>query len=306
MQEEVQRYLLSLDIEEEASENTIAAYRNDLSQLLTFLMHYQTADGQRVTSWDQVTPVVIQDYLFHLRDRSYASSTVARKVAAVKSFFDFLYSRDIIKADPAALLESPKVKKHIPHTISHEDVELLLAAPKQHHTAQAIRDSALLEILYATGMRVTELVNLDMTDLDLEAGQLVCGANDKRRRVAHLEQTVRDALHLYMEQGRPALMVRTTEPALFLNHRGQRLTRQGLWLIIKRYVKEVGIQGQVTPHTLRHSFAAHLLSTGAGLREVQKRLGHASLSTTQVYKQVAEESAPEITIDGKPVVDNED
>ncbi|HHY57199.1 MAG TPA: tyrosine recombinase [Chloroflexi bacterium] len=301
MQEEVQRYLLSLDIEEDASDNTIAAYRNDLSQLLTFLMHYAAPDGARVTSWGQVTPAVIQDYVFHLRDRDYASSTVARKVAAVKSFFEFMRGHGLIEEDPAALLESPKVKKHIPHTLAHEEVEQLLAAPKQQDTPQALRDSALLETLYATGMRVTELVNLNIDDLDLEAGKLICGADSKRRRVAPLDATVQDALRIYMERGRPALVVRPQESALFLNHRGQRLTRQGLWLIIKRYVKEVGIQEQVTPHTLRHSFAAHLLHTGAGLREVQRRLGHASLSTTQVYKQVAEETAPAITIDGKAV-----
>lgn len=300
MQEEVQRYLLSLDIEEEASENTIAAYRNDLTQLLTFLMRYQTADGQRVTNWDQVTPTVVQDYIFNLRQRDYASSTVARKVAAVKSFFDFMFNRGIIKEDPAALLESPKVKKHIPHTISHEEVERLLAAPKQHQTPQAIRDSALLEILYATGMRVTELVNLNVADLNLDAKILICGASDKRRRLAELGPDVEKALRLYMEVGRPALVVRPSETALFLNHRGQRLTRQGLWLIIKRYVNEVDIAEQVTPHTLRHSFATHLLNTGAALREVQMRLGHASLSTTQVYKQVTDENPSEIIIDGEP------
>lgn len=305
MQEEVQRYLLSLGVEEDASENTVAAYRNDLSQLLTFLMHYEAPDGQRVVSWDQVTPAIIQNYVFHLKDRDYASSTVARKVAAVKSYFEFMRLHGIIEDDPAALLESPKVKKHIPHTISHEDIERLLAAPKQQTTPQALRDGALLETLYASGMRVTELVNLDVGDLDLEGGRLICAADGKRRRVAPLDTTVQAALRNYMEHGRPALVVRPTETALFLNHRGQRLTRQGLWLIIKRYVKEVGIREQVTPHTLRHSFAAHLLNTGAALREVQKRLGHASLSTTQVYKQVTEESAPEILIDGKPVPKDE-
>ncbi len=306
MQEEVQRYLLSLDVEAEASENTIAAYRNDLSQLLTFLMQYRTVDGQPLAGWNEVTAEIVQEYVLQLRERDYASSTVARKVAAVKSFFDFMYTRNIIEHDPAALVESPKVKKHIPHTISHEDVERLLAAPKQYNTAQAMRDSALIETLYATGMRVTELVNLNVADLELAVGLLVCGANDRRRRIARLDENVMDALRLYMEKGRPALVVRPDEPALFLNHRGQRLTRQGLWLIIKRYVAEVGITEPVTPHTLRHSFATHLLNTGAGLREVQRRLGHASLSTTQVYKQVSDESAPQITIDGKPVVGSDE
>ena len=207
MQEEVQRYLLSLDIEAEASENTIAAYRNDLSQLLTFLLRYKTVEGKRLSGWDQVTSEIVQEYVFQLRERDYASSTVARKVAAVKSFFDYMYTHSIIENDPTALLESPKVKKHVPHTISHDDVERLLAAPKQYTTAQAMRDSALIETLYATGMRVTELVNLNVADLDLEAGQLICGANDRRRRIARLDSTVQGAMRLYMAKGRPALVV---------------------------------------------------------------------------------------------------
>ncbi|MCX6043063.1 MAG: tyrosine recombinase [Caldilinea sp.] len=301
MQEEIQQYLLLLAAEADASENTISAYRNDLGQLALFLRHYQRADGQPVTGWQDVTAAVAQDYVFALRSRGYASSTVARKVAAVKSFFDFLTEQGWIVDDPAALLESPKVKKQLPRTISYEEIERLLAAPRRQLSSQTIRDSALLETLYATGVRVSELVNLDLGDLDKVTGQLVCGASGKRRRVAQLNPDVQESLYRYLAEGRPALVVHADEPALFLNHRGQRLTRQGLWLIIKRYVKEIGIRGPVTPHTLRHSFATHLLNSGAGLREVQKRLGHASLSTTQVYKQMNDEAGVSLVIDGKPV-----
>lgn len=302
MQKQIQTYLNHLAIDEESSENTIAAYRNDLGQLYTYLSSYSDFNGNPVTTWDDVNLAIIQDYVLSLRDRKYASSTVARKVAAVKSFFEYMLNHGDITKDPTALLASPKVKKHLPHTISSEDVERLLEAPLTQDSPQSKRDSALLETLYATGMRVTELVNLDVTDLDMEKGQITCGASNRRRRVAPLNERALDAMTLYMDEGRPGLVVKPDETALFLNHRGQRLTRQGLWLIIKRYVKEVNIQEPVTPHTLRHSFAAHLLNRGAGLREVQRRLGHASLSTTQVYRQMRTmDSDADITIDGKPV-----
>ncbi|HRW48004.1 MAG: tyrosine recombinase [Caldilineaceae bacterium] len=302
MQKQIQTYLNHLAIDEESSENTIAAYRNDLGQLYTYLSNYTDHSGKPVTTWDDVNLAIIQDYVLSLRDRKYASSTVARKVAAVKSFFEYMIKHGDIKKDPTALLASPKVKKHLPHTISYEDVERLLEAPLTQDSPQSKRDSALLETLYATGMRVTELVNLDVTDLDMEKGHITCGASNRRRRVAPLNDRAIEAMMLYMEEGRPGLVVKPDEMALFLNHRGQRLTRQGLWLIIKRYVKEVNIEEPVTPHTLRHSFAAHLLNRGAGLREVQRRLGHASLSTTQVYRQMRTmDSDSDITIDGKPV-----
>lgn len=302
MQKQIQIYLNHLAIDEESSENTIAAYRNDLSQLYTFLSRYTKHDGNTINTWDDVNLAVVQDYVLSLKERKYASSTVARKVAAVKSFFEYMLKHGDIKKDPTVHLASPKVKKHVPHTISYENVERLLEAPLAQDSPQAKRDSALLETLYATGMRVTELVNLDMADLDLENRQITCGASNRRRRVAPLNDRATDAMALYMEEGRPGLVVKPDEMALFLNHRGQRLTRQGLWLIIKRYVKEVNIEEPVTPHTLRHSFAAHLLNRGAALREVQRRLGHASLSTTQVYRQMrTTDSDADITIDGKPV-----
>ena len=169
------------------------------------------------------------------------------------------------------------------------------------HTPQALRDQALMETLYATGVRVTELVNLNVSDVDLAARTIACAAGGKRNRLSPIYPRAVVVLEHYLSAGRPHLVVEPNETALFLNHRGQRLTRQGLWLIIKRYVREVGIQQTVTPHTLRHSFAAHLIHAGAGLREVQERLGHASLSTTQIYRQLPNDPGPELIIDGRPV-----
>lgn len=300
MQEKIHTYLEHLAEEDDASQNTIAAYRNDLSQFATFLANYRSPllpDGPQ--NWDDVDSVVAQSYVLDLKARTYESSTIARKVAAIKSYFEYLFEEGFIADDPAAQLESPKVKKHVPKPIRPEDVERLLAAPGQSNSSHALRDAALLQTLYATGVRVSELVNLDVGNLALDRKEVVCGEGGKRVRTAPLYSKAVESIALYLAEGRPDLVVDPNEPALFLNHRGQRLTRQGLWLIIKRYVKEVKIDVPVTPHTLRHSFATHLLHAGANLREVQERLGHASLSTTHVYKQMSSESSSEITIDGR-------
>jgi len=299
MQEQIDGFLEYLIVEVDASDNTIAAYRNDLSQLHAFLVAERPPLGNAVERWDQVDGAVIQRYLLELKRRDYAATTVARKVAAIKSFFEHLHRSGAIAQDPTAGIVSPKVKKHMPHTIPPEEVDRLLAAPAKHHTPQSIRDIALMETLYATGVRVTELVNLNLDDIDLYNRLVACGGSNRRNRVVPIFPRAVVALEQYLADGRPHLVVNTGEPALFLNHRGQRLTRQGLWLIIKRYVKEVGIDEPVTPHTLRHSFAAHLLNAGANLREVQERLGHANVSTTHMYRQSPADAPNAITIDGR-------
>lgn len=300
MQEQIDGFLDFIASEDEASENTIAAYRNDLSQLLAFLTAYRSPLGDRITEWRQVDPGIVQEYMFEMRGRDYAPTTVARKVAAMKSFFEYLLEHGVISADPTVDLASPKIKKHTPHTIPPEQVDRLLAAPAAQSTPQALRDVALMETLYATGVRVTELINLDLKDIDLFNRLVACNSG-RRSRVVPIFPRAVAALEAYLDQGRPQLLVDPNEQALFLNHRGQRLTRQGLWLIIKRYVKEVDIQEPVTPHTLRHSFAAHLLNAGANLREVQERLGHANVSTTHMYRQNSEELPNEIVIDGRVI-----
>lgn len=284
MQEEIEAFLDYLVAEKNYSTNTIAAYRNDLTQFAEHLM--QREDGGALEQWSEVTKADIVDYILAMKERQYASSTVARKVAAIKSFFHHLKNEGIIAEDPSANLESPQVKKSLPRAISVEEVERLLAAPASSDTPKALRDAALLELLYATGMRVTELVSLDVSDVDLAAGTVLCRGKGDRERVVPIYDRAAQALALYLERGRPKLLSDPNEAALFLNHRGERLTRQGLWLIIKEYVEAVGIASDVTPHTLRHSFATHMLHGGAKLRDVQKLLGHANISTTQVYTQV--------------------
>jgi integrase/recombinase XerD len=291
MQEKIQDFLSFLEIEKGYADNTIAAYRNDLTQFLRYVEEQLRGDPEQST-WVEVGKDTIVGYILNLKEREYTSSTVARKVAAIKSFFHYLVAEGVLKGDPTATLDSPKVKKRLPKAISRSDIELLLAAPAQGVSAKAQRDHALLELLYASGMRVTELVSLDMNDVNAASGSVrVRGKKtSNKERVIPIGDRALDALQAYLDRGRLQLMRAPEERALFLNHRGQRLTRQGLWLIIKHYVDEVGIAEDVTPHTLRHSFAAHKLSQGKSLQDIQKLLGHANISTTQVYQHVGQET----------------
>lgn len=290
MQTQIQDFLNFLDTEKGYADNTIAAYRNDLTQFLRYLEE-QNEDFDQLT-WADVDKDTIINYVLNLKEREYTSSTVARKVAAIKSFFHYLMAERIILDDPTATLDSPKVKKRLPKAISREDIEQLLAAPAGGASAKSQRDHALLELLYASGMRVTELVSLNVDDVNLASGSVrVRGKKaSSKERIIPVGDRALEALQIYVNKGRMQLVRDPEERALFLNHRGQRLTRQGLWLIIKHYVDEVGVSEDVTPHTLRHSFAAHKLSQGKSLQDIQKLLGHANISTTQVYQHIGQEA----------------
>ncbi len=271
------------------STNTLAAYRNDLTQFLAFLRG-------RVDGWEEVNREIIIDYIMSMKaNQEYASSTVARKVAAIKSFFHYLVDRGELEDDPTATLDSPRVRKRLPRAISAEDLTRLLSEPGQSQTPKALRDRALLEILYASGLRVTELVSLNIDDVNLASATLrVVRPKDKSERIVPMHERAIGPLQEYLERGRIQLIKDPTEPALFLNHRGRRLTRQGLWLIVKHYVREVGLTEDITPHSLRHTFAAHLVEKKADLEYVQELLGHANISTTQVYTQLGSgEAKPE-------------
>lgn len=288
MRQQMQDFLEYITVEKGYSDNTLAAYRNDLSQFAAYL-------EKRDIELEQVDQNTILDYIMYMKaEQEYASSTVARKVAAIKSFFHYLTDRGVLEDDPTATLDSPKVRKRLPKAISQEDMERLLREPARDQTPKALRDRALLEVLYATGLRVTELVSLNVDDVNLASATVrVVHPKDKRERLVPIHQRALEPLRDYLERGRVQLLRNPEERALFLNHRGQRLTRQGLWLIVKHYVREVGIQEEVTPHTLRHTFAAHLIDQKAELQYVQELLGHANIATTQVYTQVTGEEAAE-------------
>ncbi|RMH01577.1 MAG: site-specific tyrosine recombinase XerD [Chloroflexi bacterium] len=286
MEEQLLAFLDFLREEYNYSANTVAAYKNDLGQFLAFLRNGRFASA---TSWADITPEGLEDYVDYMKNKPYASSSVARKVAAVKSFFNYLYAKGIISENPAQNIDSPKVKKRLPKILSTEDVDKLLQAPTQKRTPKHLRDTALLRVLYATGMRVSEAVSLTVDDLDLEKQILICPGKEGESRELPFDEETREVLATYLSEGRPSLAKDKNENALFLNHRGQQLTRQGLWLIIKAYAQEANLSTDVTPHTLRHSFASHKLQHGSDLQEVQRLLGHANISTTQVYTHLEEE-----------------
>jgi len=282
MEDQLGAFLDFLASERNYSDNTVAAYRNDLSQFMSWLI----SQHPEITLWNEARSDIVASYVESLKQKSYTASSVARKIAAIKSFFHFLLARGIIVSDPTMNLNSPKVKKHLPQTLPREDVETLLDAPRRKRTPKGLRDLALLHVLYSTGMRVTEVVTLQVSDVDLEASSVACKSKDNHVRVLPLNVETDQVLTEYLSNGRPHLVKNKDETALFLNHRGQQLTRQGLWLIIKAYAEQADLGNQVTPHTLRHSFAAHKLRSGSDLREIQHLLGHANISTTQIYSQL--------------------
>ena len=287
MEAQLLAFLDFLQEEYKYSANTIAAYKNDLNQ---FLKHVITKHPD-LQDWSEVHADIVEGYVDYMGEQAYASSSVARKVAAVKSFFNFLHSRSLIEQNPTTQVDSPKVKKRLPQTLDFEDVDRLLQAPTRKRSPKNLRDTALLAMLYATGMRVTEVVSLRQQDVDLENLTLSCPIKVDQIRELPFDEETKGILSIYLDEGRPYLVKDNNEEALFLNHRGQQLTRQGLWLIIKAYAKEANLGKGVTPHTLRHSFAAHKLANGSNLQEVQQLLGHANISTTQIYAQLDEGNA---------------
>lgn len=281
MEEWVDRYLVALSAEMNCSPHTVTAYRNDLMQLVAHLAR------NGMTAWRAVMPEQVTEYLQSLRERQYASSTIARKTAAAKSFFQYLKQAGETADDISLHLFAPRVDRYVPHAITTDEVARLLAAPTRVKTPESMRDAAMLQLLYATGMRVSELVALNQGDLDLAKGCICCEGRGERHRLVPLTPTAHDALHRYLATSRPIIARAhgADKEALFLNHRGQRLTRQGFWLLLKGYAQSASVRN-VTPHTLRHTFAAHALTTGHHLREVQTMLGHVSISTTQVYQRM--------------------
>jgi integrase/recombinase XerD len=291
LQEAIDEYMASLSLKEQGhdgtNQNTIVAYRNDLNQICAYLKRKQ------VENWQQVTREHMAGYLLEMRDgQAYRPTTIARKLAALKSFFRYMQSTGIITSDPIEKLDAPRIQRELPHVLSQEQIGSLFRQVDVQ-TAVGKRDFAMLHMLYATGMRVSELISLNLQDFDAEQSTIVCrGGNgrNKRERVLPLSKVTVEATKQYLAKARPGLITRhPEEQALFLNHHGERLTRQGFWLIIKGYARQAGIT-EITPHMLRHSFAILMLQEGMELRSVQELLGHAHISTTQVYNQLAHES----------------
>jgi len=303
----VEDFLHYLSIERGSTKNTIDAYRNDLTGFSKFSIERQAAlvvDGASKTapsgdngsvSAKSIDRQLIVDYLADLNRREYAKATVARKVAAVKSFCAFLLDGGDLTSNPTAQINSPRAPKPVPKPMRTTEMDTLLKEPLKTETPEAVRDAAMLELMYATGMRVTELVSLNLDSLYIkEDAQVRCVGKGAKERMIPVHANAVRALERYLDQSRHALLKSRSQSALFVNRRGERLTRQGFWLILKGYAKSAGIQTHVTPHTLRHSFATHLIRGGASVRDVQELLGHANVSTTQVYTQLADQHLREV------------
>ena len=242
-----------------------------------------------ITSINKTTVIA---YLLHLQKKGRATSTISRNLASIRSFCQCLTKNDIIKQDPTEQLESPKVEKKLPQILSTKEVELLLEQPKCDDL-KGYRDKAMLELLYATGIRVSELICLDVDDVNTDMGFIRCTKGSKERMVP-LGSISINALNEYLTKSRKYLIQKKDEKALFVNVNGKRLTRQGFWKIIKQYKNQAKINKDITPHTLRHSFAAHLLENGADLRSIQEMLGHSDISSTQIYAQIAKNRIKEV------------
>ncbi|MFA5316260.1 MAG: site-specific tyrosine recombinase XerD [Dehalococcoidales bacterium] len=282
MRAEVDSFLSYITVEKGFSGNTADAYRNDLYQLASFVEE-ETAKRNLRPQWVWFDQEMMRGFLLNLKERKYAATTQARKVAAIKSFFDFMVTDGKVTRDPTQYIETPKVGKALPKAISVSQARRLLEQPYKLKTPEAERDRAMLEMLYASGMRVTELVSLNLGDIDVAEGFVRCFGKGRKERLIPIHQKAIQSFKEYLEKTRPRLVHRPEQRAVFLNRRGERLTRQGFWQKIKEYARMAGLDMVITPHTLRHSFATHMLSGGADLRLVQELLGHANISTTQVY-----------------------
>ncbi|MCI9595113.1 MAG: tyrosine recombinase [Lachnospiraceae bacterium] len=257
------------------SRNTEISYQRDLVQLLSYL------EGQGIKELNKVTKTSLNSYILYLEHEGRATTTISRMLASIKAFFHYEFSIGAIAKDPAELLRAPKIEKKAPTILSVEEVEVLMAQPKGKKPKE-IRDKAMLELLYATGIRVSELVHLELGDLNMPVGFITCRADQKERNIPFDRKTKR-ALADYLESSRDLLLKGGESSWLFVNCNGKAMSRQGFWKIIKYYGEMAGIQSDITPHSLRHSFAAHLLKSGADVRAVQTMLGHSDMATTQMY-----------------------
>lgn len=255
--------------------NTIESYKRDVMQYLTYL------GGKGISDLNSTTKTTVLTYLLELKNNGRAASTISRNLASIRSFYEFLRQDGIVEFDPTENLSAPHVEKKPPKILSSFEVNLLLEQPKLSEN-KGIRDKAMLEVLYATGIRVSELIGLNITDINIQMGFVRC-RNSRSERIVPIGSKAVESLKLYMDIARPAMVHDIKEMSLFVNCSGARISRQGFWKIIKQYQHSAGIETEITPHTLRHSFAAHLVENGADLESIKTMMGHADIASTQIY-----------------------
>jgi len=289
LKEEIKDFIGYLEIERGYSKNTIASYEHDLAQFGRYV------GGKDLDAIDRDT---VRGFIDHLNNEGFSVASLERKMACLKSFFKYMVGEGKVKENPSADFKLPKKAKRLPKSLSMTDtVKLLNASRGSDHLAR--RDAAMLELLYATGMRASEMVGLNISDINFEASFVRCFGKGSKERVVPVGQAALSAIAGYLEKGRPEFPVKDKE-ALFLDKNGERLTRQSLWERLKKYVALSGVKGKTSPHTLRHSFATHLLEKGADLRSVQEMLGHADIATTQIYTSVSRERLKKIYAKAHP------
>ncbi|OQO68053.1 site-specific tyrosine recombinase XerD [Enterococcus villorum] len=287
MKEEIRDYLHYLTIERGLSLNTKNSYERDLAQYLHYL------EEQQLTSWQEVNRYVIINYLEKMHDEKKAPATVTRMITSLRRFHQFLRQERVTDHDPMQHIDTPKKVQKLPSTLSLSEVERLIEAPDTSKNL-GMRDRAILEVMYATGMRVSELIGLKLSDLHLSLGLVQTVGKGDKERIIPLGDYAIHWLERYLDEARPLLVKNSAETHVFVNNHGTGLSRQGIWKNLKQLVREAGINKEVTPHTLRHSFATHLLENGADLRTVQELLGHADISTTQIYTHITKKRMTDV------------
>jgi integrase/recombinase XerD len=280
MLDEVKDYLHYLTVERGLAANTLQSYERDLKKYTTYLQKELNH-----INYNTITRNDIMSFLYHLKDTGKATTTIARTIASIRSFHQFLIREKVAEQDPSVHIETPKTERRLPKILSSAEVDNLMEAP-EGNTPFGLRDRAMIELLYATGIRVSEMIQLNLSDAHLTMGFIRCLGKGNKERIIPVGRMASNALTTYIEEARGQLLKKKSTDALFLNHHGNRLTRQGFWKILKKLARQAKIEKELTPHTLRHSFATHLLENGADLRAVQELLGHVDISTTQIYTHV--------------------
>jgi len=279
MRELIELFLNYLSVERNLAKNTLVSYKRDLLLFMDYL------EAQRITVLSKTSKDEVTNFMLAQKDKGISSSSISRRLAAIKVFYRFLVRERILSNDPTSLMESPKLWKKIPSVLSLSEINSLLIQP-DIKDKQGIRDRAILETMYATGMRVSEAADLKLEDINLDVGFLRCIGKGDKERIIPLGKKAIEALNNYIKASRPVFLKGQLSPYLFVNRFGKNISRQSLWKLIKRYAKKATIKTQIRPHTLRHSFATHLLERGADLRSVQEMLGHSDISTTQIYTHI--------------------
>lgn len=292
MEERIADFAAYLQNEKRASENTVLSYVRDLRGFCRFLQAAGIADATKANRTN------VMAYLYELQKEKKAGATVSRNMASIRAFFQYLQRQGVVSENPALDLEIPRVEKKPPEILPLEKVELLLEQP-QGDAPKELRDKAMLELLYATGIRVTELISLKLSDVNLAMEYIHCG-NQAKSRVIPIGAQAKYSLRRYIERARGEMLLRADEDTLFVNCSGKPMSRQGFWKIIKFYAKKAGIEEEITPHMLRHSFAAHLIENGADLRSVQEMLGHSDISTTQMYTKLSNQKLKNVYAKAHP------